>query len=88
MSSRRRAVVEFPIKCSLLVNKRALYSITAMSKFYIKSASATMLGKRRQANGLVMLSILFYDNRRTALCASSIKIPDSWTPKLVLGLLL
>jgi hypothetical protein len=88
MSSRRRAVVEFPIECSLFVNQKVHYSITGMTKYHIKSASATMLGTRRQANGFNRLSILFYDNRGTAVCASIIKIPDGWTPKLFLGLLL
>jgi hypothetical protein len=88
MSSRRRAVVEFPIEWSLFVNEKALYSITSMTKYYIKSASATMLGTRRQTNGFNRLSILFYDNRGTAVCASTIEIPDGWTPKLFLGLLL
>jgi hypothetical protein len=88
MSSRRRAVVEFPFEWSLFVNEKALYSITSMTKYYIKSASATMLGTRRQTNGFNRLSILFYDNRGTAVCASTIEIPDGWTPKLFLGLLL
>jgi hypothetical protein len=44
----RRAAVEFLIKCSVFVNKKALYSITGMTKYYIKSASATMLGMRRR----------------------------------------
>jgi hypothetical protein len=88
MSSRRRAVVEFPIECSLFVNQKVHYSITGMTKYYIKSASATMLGTRRQAHGFNRLSILFYDNRGTAVCASTIEIPDGWTPKLFLGLLL
>jgi hypothetical protein len=89
MSSRRRGVIKFRIECSLFVNEKALYSITGMTKYYIKSASATMLGTRRQANGIVRLSILLYDNRFTAVCASTIKIPDGWTPtKLFLGLLL
>ena len=88
MSSRRRAVVEFPIEWSLFVNEKALYSITSMTQYYIKSASATMLGTRRQTNGFNRLSILFYDNRGTAVCASTIEIPDGWTPKLFLGLLL
>ena len=39
MSSRRRAVIKFPIKCSLFVNQKALYSITDMTKYYIKSVS-------------------------------------------------
>jgi hypothetical protein len=43
MSSRRRAVVEFLIGCSLFVNEKAIYSITGMTQFYIKSASATMV---------------------------------------------
>ena len=88
MSSRRRAVVEFPFEWSLFVNEKALYSITSMTQYYIKSASATMLGTRRQANGFNRLSILFYNNRGTAVCASTIEIPDGWTPKLFLGLLL
>jgi hypothetical protein len=88
MSSRRRAVVEFPFEWSLFVNEKALYSITSMTKYYIKSASATMLGTRRLTNGFNRLSILFYDNRGTAVCASTIEIPDGWTPKLFLGLLL
>jgi hypothetical protein len=41
MSSRRRATIEFPIKCSLFVNQKALYSTTGMTKYYIKSTSAT-----------------------------------------------
>jgi hypothetical protein len=88
MSSRRRAIVEFPIECSLFVNHKVHYSITGMTKYYIKSASAMMLGSRRQANDFNRLSILFFDNRGTAVCASTIQIPDSWTPKLFLGLLL
>ena len=59
-----------------------------MTKYYIKSASATMMGSRRQANGFNWTSILFYDNKGTAVCASTIEIPDDWTPKLFLGLLL
>jgi hypothetical protein len=40
ISSRRRAVAKFPIECSLFVNQKALlYSITGMTKYYIKSAS-------------------------------------------------
>jgi hypothetical protein len=88
MSSRRRAVVEFPIECSLFVNEKALYSITGMTKYYIKSASATMVKRSQVTNGSNRLSILFYDNRGTAVCASIIEIPDGWTPKLFLGLLL
>jgi hypothetical protein len=86
--SSRRAFVKFRIKCSLFVNKKALYSITAMSKYYINSASATMLDTRRQANGFVRLSIIFYDKKGIVVCASTIKIPDGWTPKLFPGLLL
>jgi hypothetical protein len=69
ISSRRRAAVKSPIECSLFVNEKALCSITGMTKYYIKSASATMLGTRRQANGVVRLYILVYDNRGTAVCA-------------------
>jgi hypothetical protein len=72
MSSRRRAVVEFPFECSLFVNQKALYSITGMTKYYIKSASATMLGTKRQAYSFVRISIIFYNNRSTAVCASTI----------------
>jgi hypothetical protein len=85
ISSRRRALAEFLIECSLFVYEKALYRITAMSKLYIKSASATMLGTRRQANGFITLCIIFYNNRGTTVCASTIEIPDGWTPKLVLG---
>jgi hypothetical protein len=67
MSSRRRAIVKFPIEFSLFVNQKVHYSITGMTKYYIKSASATMLGRRRQANGFNRLSILFYENRGTAV---------------------
>jgi hypothetical protein len=89
MSSRRRAVVEFPIECSLFINLKGLYSISDMTKYYIKSAAATMLaGTRRQATGLNRISILFYDKSGTAVCASTIEIPDGWTPKLFVGLLL
>jgi hypothetical protein len=88
MSSRRRAVVEFPIECSLFVNQKALYSITGINQYYIKSASATMGTIRQATNGCNRLSILFYDNSGTAVCASTIEIPDGWTPKLFLGLLL
>ena len=84
MSSRRRAVVEFPIECSLFVNEKVLYSITGMTKYYIKSASATMVKRSQVTNGSNRLSILFYDNRGTAVCASIIEIPNGWTPKLYL----
>jgi hypothetical protein len=88
VSSRRRVVVEFPIECSLFVNEKAIYSITGMTQFYIKSASATMVKRSQVSNGCNRLSILFYDSRDTAVCASTIKIPNGWTPKLFLGLLL
>jgi hypothetical protein len=55
---------------------------------YIKSASATMLGTRRQANGFNQLLIIFYDNSGTSVRAYTIEILDGWTPKLSLGLLL
>jgi hypothetical protein len=85
MSSRRRAVV---IECSLFVNEKSLYSITGMTKFYIKSTSATMVKRSQVSNCCNRLStILFYDNRGTAVCASAIKIPDGWTPKLFPDLL-
>jgi hypothetical protein len=79
LSSRRRAVVEFPIKCSLFVNQMVHYSITGMTKYYIKSASATMLGTRRQANGFNRQSILFYNNRGMAVCASVLsgQVPEN-----------
>jgi hypothetical protein len=88
MSSRRRPVVKFPIECSLFVNEKALYSITGMTKFYIKSASTTMVKRSQVSDCCNMLSILFDDNRGTTMCASTIRIPDGWTPKLFLGLLL
>ena len=59
-----------------------------MTKYYIKSASATMVKRSQVTNGSNRLSILFYDNRGTAVCASIIEIPNGWTPKLYLGLLL
>jgi hypothetical protein len=87
MSSRRRAAIKFLIECSLFVNEKALYSITDMTKYYIKSASATMLGMRRQANGVVRPIYYILRNRGTAVCASTpIGIPDGWTPQLLLGL--
>jgi hypothetical protein len=87
MSSRRRAVVEFPMECALFVNKKAHLSITGINRYYIKSASATM-GTRRQDNGCNRISIIFYDKCGTAVCASTIEVPDGWTPQLFLGLLL
>ncbi len=84
MSSRRRAVVEFPMECALFVNKKSRFSITGSNRFYIKSASATM-GTRRHDN---MIATIFYDGSGTAVCASTIEIPIGWTPKLFLGLLL
>jgi hypothetical protein len=58
MSSGRRAVIKFPIECSLFVNQKVHYSITGMTKYYTKSASATMLGTGKQAHGFNMPSIL------------------------------
>ena len=87
MSSRRRAVVKFPLECALFVNKKAHLSITGVNRYYIKSASATM-GKRTQTIGLKKISILFYNSSGMAVCASTIEIPNGWTPKLFLGLLL
>jgi hypothetical protein len=45
-----KALMEFPIECSLFVNQKALYSISGMTKYYIKSAFATMLGTRSGAS--------------------------------------
>jgi hypothetical protein len=47
-----------------------------------------MLGMKRQANGFSWLSIQFYYNSGTSVCASIIELPDGWTLKLFLGLLL
>jgi hypothetical protein len=88
MSSRRRAVIKFLIEYSPFVNEKGLYSITGMTKFYIKSASVTMDKRSQVSNDCNRLSILLYDNRGTAVCASPIQILDVWTPKLFLGLLL
>jgi hypothetical protein len=44
------------------------------------------MGMRRQDN--CRISLLFYDKIGTAVCASIIEVPDDWTPKLILGLLL
>jgi hypothetical protein len=87
MSSRRRAVVEFPMECSLFVNKKAHLSLTGINRYCIKSASATM-GTRRQENGFNRISTIYYDSSGTAVCSSTIEIPIGWTPKLFLGLLL
>jgi hypothetical protein len=87
MSSRRRAVVEFPMECALFVNKKAHLSITGINRYYIKSASATM-GTRRQDNGFNRIATIFYDGSGTAVCASTLEIPNGWTPQLFLGLLL
>jgi hypothetical protein len=38
--------------------------------------------------GYIFYSIIFYDNSDTAVCASTIEIPDGWTSQLYLGLLL
>jgi hypothetical protein len=47
------------------------------------------MGTRRQANGCNrIVSTLIYDNSGTDVCASTIEIPDGWTPQLFLGLLL
>jgi hypothetical protein len=58
-----------------------------MNRYYIKSASATM-GTRSPDDGPNRLSISFYNNSGTAVCVSTVEIPDDWTPKLFLGLLL
>jgi hypothetical protein len=87
MSSRRRAVVEFPMECALFVNKKAHLSITGINRYYIKSASATM-GTRRQDNGFNRIATIFYGGSGTAVCASTLEIPNGWTPQLFLGLLL
>jgi hypothetical protein len=88
MSPRNRALIKFPIKCSLFVSQKIFYSFTGMARCYIKSASATMLGTRRQANRFSCFFILYYDNSGTSVCAPTIQIPNGWTPKLFLGLLL
>jgi hypothetical protein len=75
------------MECALFVNKKAHLSITGISRYYIKSASATM-GTRRQDNGTNMISTIFYDSSGMAVCSSTIEIPSGWTPKLFLGLLL
>jgi hypothetical protein len=79
MSSKRRAVVEFPIECSLFVIQKALYSITGRTKYYIKSASATMLGTSRQANGFDRIMIIFYQWAGNALDHRSLPPPTRMT---------
>jgi hypothetical protein len=64
MSSRRRAVIKFPIKCSLFVNQEVLSSIIGMTKYYIKSASGTKLGTRREATNGFNRILIICRNRR------------------------
>jgi hypothetical protein len=87
MSSRRRAVAEFPMECAVFVNQKAHLSIIGINRYSVKSASATM-DTRSRDDGTNRMSISFYDNSGTAVCASTVEIPDGWTPKLFLGLLL
>jgi hypothetical protein len=75
------------MECALFVIKKAHLSITGINHYYMKSASATM-GTRRQDNGFNRILTIFHDNSETAVCASTIEIPDGWTPQLLLGLLL
>jgi hypothetical protein len=75
------------MECALFVNKKAHLSITGINRYYIKSASATM-GTRRQDNGFNRIATIFYDGSGTAVCASTLEIPNGWTPQLFLGLLL
>jgi hypothetical protein len=70
MSSRRRAVSEFSIECSLFVNQKALYNITGMTKYYIKSASATMLGTRRRRLMAFIGFRLYFMTIEARLCVS------------------
>jgi hypothetical protein len=76
MSSRRRAVAKFPMECALSVNKKGHLSITGINQYYIRSASATMGMRRQASNGCNRLFIIFYNNSGTAMCASTIEIPD------------
>jgi hypothetical protein len=69
MSSRRRAVVKFPMERALFVNQKAHLSTTGINRYYIKSTSATM-GMRREGNGSNTISTIFYNSTGTAVCAS------------------
>jgi hypothetical protein len=62
VSSRRRAIAKFPNKYSLFVDQKALlYSITDMTKYYIKSASggegsfSATQGSSRNSSGITNL---------------------------------
>jgi hypothetical protein len=47
------------------------------------------MGTRRQANGSKRIATLFFNNTSgMCVCASTIEIPDGWTPQLFLRLLL
>jgi hypothetical protein len=70
MSSRRRAVVKFPMEYALFVNKKAHMSMTGINQYYIKSAYTIMDTRRQASNGCIRLSIIFYDPIVAQLCVS------------------
>ena len=46
------------------------------------------MGTRRQDNGFNRIATIFYVGSGTAVCASTLEVPNGWTPQLFLGLLL
>jgi hypothetical protein len=60
-----------------------------MTKYYIKQHLQQCWAREDRLVLMALLGYLFYSTTIEArLCASTIEIPDGWTPKLFMGLLL
>ena len=81
MSSRQRAVLDLPSPLTLFVNRIGI----SCDRYYIKSACASM---KEEIHGINAASTVFYDKDGVAVQQSTIQVPDGWTPRLLLGVLL
>jgi hypothetical protein len=86
MSSRQRAVLHLPSQRTLFVNRIGVSVDDDVSsdRYSIKSASAAMKKGKKDGN---TASTVFYNKHGVAVHQSTIKVPDGWTPRLFLGVL-
>jgi hypothetical protein len=83
MSTRQRAVLDLPSPLTLFVNIIGI----SCDRYSIKSVSCALM--KEKVNGINAAStVLFFDKYGVAVQQSTIEVPDGWTPRLLLGVLL
>ena len=88
VSSRARAVLEFPWRTTLFLNTNNGLATVAIEQYQVRAASAAFFsGTSQQDTHMRTLLVVFYNKHDDVVVSSKIRTPSSWTPQLFLHLL-